>query len=251
MKSSSYCKVAIFLSISKLYSLPLNTLASFRRHRQLHHSMASTISETSFNEIESFDKSVFDQTLQLVSLKIPAKSCNEYMRVFKDFVWKRPKMKRIFDIPGEPNSRLLLLSEEVSDVSLSCLPEQLNKFNDEMGGVPQYYEMKIGYNEMTVEGILRRLLPANIEIPSSYEQAGHLAHLNLRPEAFPYKRIIGQVILDKNPTIRTVVNKVGNIETEFRTFPMELLAGDDNYNVTLKESNSTFTFNFGEVYWNR
>lgn len=29
--------------------------------------------------------------------------------------------------------------------------------------------------------------------------------------------------MDKNPkTIRTVVNKIGQIETEFRTFPMEV-----------------------------
>jgi hypothetical protein len=38
----------------------------------------------------------------------------------------------------------------------------------------------------------------------------------------PYKHLIAQVILDKNPTIKTVVNKIGNIETEFRTFPMEV-----------------------------
>ena len=35
----------------------------------------------------------------------------------------------------------------------------------------------------------------------------------------------GRVILDKNSNIRTVVNKMGSIETEFRTFPMEVIAG--------------------------
>lgn len=39
----------------------------------------------------------------------------------------------------------------------------------------------------------------------------------------PYKYLIGQVILEKNSaSIRTVVNKIGQIETEFRTFPMEV-----------------------------
>jgi tRNA (guanine37-N1)-methyltransferase len=53
------------------------------------------------------------------------------------------------------------------------------------------------------------LLPAGVEVPSSFESVGHIAHFNLRPEVMPFKHIIAQVVLDKNPTIRTVVNKVG------------------------------------------
>ncbi|KAL7546051.1 hypothetical protein ACHAWF_009393, partial [Thalassiosira exigua] len=69
--------------------------------------------------------------------------------------------------------------------------------------------------------------PPLAEIPSSFETAGHLAHVNLRPEALPYKYLIGKCILDKNsPKIRTVVNKVGDVGGEFRTFPMEILAGE-------------------------
>ena len=50
--------------------------------------------------------------------------------------------------------------------------------------------------------------------------------------------------------MRTVINKIGTIETEFRTFPMEVIAGDNDLNVTVKESNARFSFNFEEVYWN-
>lgn len=96
------------------------------------------------------------------------------------------------------------------------------------------------YALLTVDQVLRRLLPTsdnekntatdgstNVEeVPSSFEIAGHVAHVNLRSESLPYKYLIGKAILDKNPKLRVVVNKIGNIENEFRTFPMEILAGE-------------------------
>lgn len=54
----------------------------------------------------------------------------------------------------------------------------------------------------------QKLLPEGSDVPSSFETVGHIAHLNIRDELIPYKHLIGQVILDKNLNIRTVVNKV-------------------------------------------
>ena len=93
------------------------------------------------------------------------------------------------------------------------------------------------YELMTVDAVLRRLLPTSEngldtgptvnEVPSSFEIAGHIAHVNLREEALPYKFLIGRAVLEKNrPRIRVVVNKTGDIVNEYRTFPMEVLAGE-------------------------
>ena len=57
---------------------------------------------------------------------------------------------------------------------------------------------------------MQHLLPEGSEVPSSFETVGHIAHLNIRNELVPYKSLIGQVIIDKNPNIKTVVNKVGS-----------------------------------------
>jgi tRNA (guanine37-N1)-methyltransferase len=78
----------------------------------------------------------------------------------------------------------------------------------------------------------------------------------------------------KNHNIRTVVNKLDSIESEFRVFQMEVLAGDDdllaeavsavprsrharNWKVTdpaftddQHEAGCKFTFDFSKVYWN-
>lgn len=53
-------------------------------------------------------------------------------------------------------------------------------------------------------------------MPGSFETVGHIAHLNIREEAMPWRKLIGRVILDKNASIKTVVTKVGTIETEVR-----------------------------------
>lgn len=55
------------------------------------------------------------------------------------------------------------------------------------------------------------------------------------------------MILDKNPTLRTVVNKVGTIDNEYRVFNMEVLAGDTNMETEVKQHNAKFRLDFSQV----
>lgn len=139
---------------------------------------------------------------------------------------------------------------------------------------PQYptirtssHDITIGYDHFTVDQVLSKILPREelTEIPSSFEVIGPLAHITLREEYYPYKYIIGRIILDKNKGIKVVVNKIGTIQNEFRTFPMELLAddrpqacktsSDDDNNamnllVEVREDGCRFQLDFEKVYWN-
>ena len=56
--------------------------------------------------------------------------------------------------------------------------------------------------------------------------------------------------LDKDSRLRTVVNKTDQIDTTFRFFKMEVLAGDHDFMASVKENGCTFTFDFSSVYWN-
>ncbi len=58
------------------------------------------------------------------------------------------------------------------------------------------HTVTLDHTHLTTDQILRKLLPSNIEVPSSFETIGHIAHLNLRDEQLPYKKIIADVILE-------------------------------------------------------
>lgn len=58
--------------------------------------------------------------------------------------------------------------------------------------------------------MLKELLPADVEeVPSGFETVGDIAHMNLTGKLFDYRYLIGKVVMEKNPTIRSVVTKIG------------------------------------------
>ena len=77
-----------------------------------------------------------------------------------------------------------------------------------------------------------------------------MAHLNLRPEHLPYRHSIGQILLDKNLTFATVINKIGMVENEFRLMEYEVLAGNPSLETEVRQSGCRFQLDFGRVYWN-
>ena len=112
------------------------------------------------------------------------------------------------------------------------------------------HKIALDYDFWTSEQILRSILPQELDVPGSFTTVGHIAHFNLRPEYQPYKKLIGQVILDKIKNVETVVNKLDTIGNTFRVFNMEILAGKPEYVTIQKESDCRFKFDFSKVYWN-
>ena len=68
--------------------------------------------------------------------------------------------------------------------------------------------------------------------------------------SIPLVLLSGEVLLDKQPAIKTVVNKTSNIDETFRFFKMELLAGENRMETTVSENGCSFSFDFSKVYWN-
>ena len=89
------------------------------------------------------------------------------------------------------------------------LPAEVRRLIPAPDGCIVPHSIELGYAHLGADAVLRRLLPAGVDVPSAFETIGHVAHLNLRDEQLPFKALIATVLMDKNtPRIRTIVNKV-------------------------------------------
>ncbi|KAM3087468.1 tRNA(m(1)G37)methyltransferase, variant 3 [Clarireedia jacksonii] len=207
------------------------------------------------------DRSLFSKTIPLSAARISnnknISKCRSQMQKSKELLL----LERISNVRPDPDPQLaekggkcLLLKPEVKHDDLSTWSTILQEAvkAQELGVIP--YDLTLDYNYWNYIDVMTSVLPedAQTEIPVGFAIVGHVAHLNLHDEYLPYKKIIAEVLMDKNPTIRTVINKVSDVGThsEYRTFSYEVLAGEDNMNVEIREGDCTFCFDYSKVYWN-
>ena len=111
-------------------------------------------------------------------------------------------------------------------------------------------DLELGYKNWNYNEILRAILPEEADRVGGFTMIGHIVHLNLDPSLEKYKSVIGQVLLDKVHSARTVVNKTNNIDNTYRNFQMEILAGSEDLVTITKEHGYSFQMDFSKVYWN-
>ncbi|KAJ3249392.1 tRNA(m(1)G37)methyltransferase [Chytriomyces hyalinus] len=191
---------------------------------------------------------LFTRTLSLVALRVPAALCNRAMQTLPPHLLDIPRIRSVVQDPLSLTSKLVLLNHAISSDSV---PQSVRDFAAEINAdFVHDFPLNLEYDYWTADQILRSILPDELNVPSSFELIGHIAHMNLRKEYLPFKNIVGEVILDKNHYVRTVVNKTDSIDHTFRFFKMEVIAGEDDFLAELKESNCRFKFDFSKVYWN-
>lgn len=208
-------------------------------------------------------KSFFHKEIPLVAVKLgnPA-FIAKFSKTYERFILKQHGIGHVvFLTPLEesnetkaPPVKGILLAERFNSVE-KAQKELTPEFTDVLKETTidfLPYTLTLDYDFWKAEEILSAILPEDLldEIPVGFTIVGHVAHLNIRDRYLPFKNIIGQVVLDKNPKIKTVVNKLDSIDTVFRTFDMEVLAGENNFMVEQSESGCRFRFDFSKVYWN-
>lgn len=85
---------------------------------------------------------------------------------------------------------LLLTPPHLLEKPLS--PED-HKWIADHGGEEVSRVVSLGYEHYSKRTILQAILPPELEqVPTGFEQVGHIAHYNLDEEFLPYRNLIGE-----------------------------------------------------------
>ena len=220
------------------------------------------------------ERDLFNQTVLVPSINVP----NESIQATK---WKKSLLnlcsfKNIRDLqPISKTHKQVLFDPDIIKTKedlIEAIPS-ISKYAEESF---DFTSVDITYANYSIEDVVKAILPDElgkdrlINTGSGYSLIGHIAHFNLKDEVLPYKNVIGefekpsekkerkqdlinilaQVVLDKLPAVKTVVNKLHEIDSVYRNFELEILAGEPNTIVQCRESKATFQFDFAKVYWN-
>ena len=223
----------------------------------------------------------FVTELEVLAVRAPRREIGGLMRALKRHTLARPRTHKVVHLPpdvaGGEETSLILLDESTCapGADRETLPRSVREAvgldppanADDVFRDAQTQKRKgnaelithvltLGYDALSAEEALRRVLPSDVVVPTGFETAGTIAHLNLRsPEHDDHAQLIGAVLLDKLPQIKTVVNKTGETSGPFRTFAMEVLAGEGGrfsgpLVTTAHENGVAYEFDFRKVYWN-
>ncbi|XP_053115424.1 tRNA (guanine(37)-N1)-methyltransferase [Hemicordylus capensis] len=200
----------------------------------------------------TLDRAAFKRDVVVPALKVNQDIIHKLVKSLKGVLIQRPGLKRVIEDPEDEGRRFVLLDPRKisADGSLGESEQRvLKSFNVNPEIVK--YNLELTYDHFKVEEVLQAVLPEGQEVTTAFSRVGHIAHLNLRDHQLPYKCLIGQVIIDKNPGITCAVNKTNTIDNAYRNFQMEVIAGEETSMITkVKEHYVSYEFDFSKVYWN-
>ncbi|KAI4124535.1 MAG: hypothetical protein LQ338_004746 [Usnochroma carphineum] len=214
--------------------------------------------------MKTLDRSFFKKDLDLAAAcVVDRKKIASFQKELSKDILKLERLPPTRPVPSnvtaDSSARCLLLKPEVQvDGRLGFNRKVGNCYVDRLSipvGLRRRLAAPFGIPaHEAVDDIMTAILPDSEqdEIPVGFSVVGHVAHLNLRDQYLPYKSLIASVLMDKNPIIRTVINKIDDVgeDNEFRTFRYEVLAGPDDMNVEVREQDCVFKFDYSKVYWN-
>lgn len=229
-------------------------LRVFKRSRRYIKNMESTelCPPTIVQGMTLLDRELFTKTVLVPVLRVSDRKVNEITPLVKKIMLKMDRLKPIqTETPNESNTevykKILLHPSAIKD--WTSLPFDMDRLDLKQESL-RWENLELKYENWRADEILKSILPKDEEGVSSFSRIGHILHLNLKDHQTPFKHIIAEVLKEKTPGIKTIVNKSHVIDNTYRNFQFELLAGEENFYVAVRENNVTFEFDFSQVYWN-
>lgn len=189
----------------------------------------------------------------------PKRAVGAFLKHLRGMVFCHRGVRSVSDTDGDGKTILLdPLVVPAQTANIDGLPDAVKEAITKAASVSPAdvavrpsHSVELTYQCFTMPELLKKVLPANVTALSGFEQVGHIAHVNLSAGHLPFQKIIGQVILDTNNTVKTVVNKVDSISSVFREFKMEVIAGDASaMTATVRQHGFVFEVPYDKVYWN-
>nr|CDJ84386.1 Protein of unknown function Met10 domain containing protein [Haemonchus contortus] len=213
---------------------------------------------TAVRGMQDLRKEAFTTNVTLLALRVDASKLSTIQRKVRLEKYLFKNLGRIKNIMNADDSKhkLLLFDPNTlheNSVELESLKSHIESLIKEHTGEIMLQwrpiTLTVAFEDWDIRSIIKAVLPSDLDF-SSYSQTGHIVHVNLRENLLPYKRIIGQILLEKVSRCRTVVNKVDEIKSEYRNFELDLLAGVDDYVTETLEAGVRYRLDFSKVFWN-
>lgn len=195
-------------------------------------------------------KSMLEKSIATCCLKFCDVKISDIVPILKKYLLKMENFKPVQS--DENGNTVIYLNPEIVTSWTDLVPEDRDKLENVSISERNVENISLilKYENYSAESLFRAFLPDDKEGVSSFTKTGHIVHVNLREHLLPFKEIIGQILFDKVPGCRTVVNKINNIDNTYRNFQMEILKGEPDMLTEVKENKCIFKFDFSKVYWN-
>ncbi len=139
-------------------------------------SSSSSSSSSSFSPKKTIDRAQFDQTINVLALRLPAAACHTAIQTLAPIHFRTTRERSVV-LPASypalaPDERLLLLSPDDARGLKALLPTLLPTLPPTASLLQGGYPVQIGYEDLSVTQVLRQLLPPDVEVPSAFETVG-------------------------------------------------------------------------------
>lgn len=221
------------------------------RERSLYRKMDMSLllPPASVRGMTTLDREAFVKKISVPLVRVKNENIHDTLKCFKKFMLKVEKLKPVQTDADNQDKKVVLLNPLLVK-SVDDIKEEFDLISSQGDADFLSKEITLCYENWRADDIIKSVLPENQEGAQAYSMIGHIIHLNLREHVLPYKRLIGEVLLEKTPNITLVVNKTNIIDSTYRNFEMEVLAGTGTTDVTVRENGCAFSFDFAKVYWN-